>query len=186
LDRFVERHAIALLHFDGTALDPELLAPLDARLADAEVVFLGELNHFIHEKTDFRLFCARYLLSRGWINFAEELGWSDGFRIDRFLKTGDGREFERLPSFGYEGHLRNDRDDRPGGILKVEMYPSAEFVAEERRFFEGVRAAEPRTRLAGIDVDGLPGGGYEDIAQLLDDAGIAAAAFRAALKRLSG
>ena len=189
LERFVESHAIRLPEALAGA-DPDLLKPLDARLADADVVSLGEFNHFIHEKSDFRLFCGKYLLSRGWRAFAEELGWSDGWRIDRFLRTGDEGEFERLPSFGYEAHLRADRDDRPGGILKVDSYPSAEFVAEQRRFYFALRerAGGEGARLFGIDIDGLPGGSYEDIAQQIAECGMGkeAAALRAALARVKG
>lgn len=186
LRRFIDAHAIALPHFDGESLDIAPLAALDARLAEADIVALGETNHFIHEKSDFRLFCARWLVSRGWTAFAEELGWSDGWRIDRYLAGRDEDAFARLPSFNDLAHLRSDRDDRPGGILKSDSYPVAEFVAEQKRFYAGLRRACPGARLAGIDIDGLPGGGYADIAQMLDAHGLAAPAFRAALERCPG
>jgi erythromycin esterase-like protein len=189
LDRFIATHAIRLPD-DLVRADPSVLAPLDARLGGADIVALGELNHFIHEKSDFRILCSRYLVSRGWRSFAEELGWSDGWRIDRYLRDGDESAFERLPSFGYEGHLRTDRDDRPRGILKVESYPSSEFVAEQRRFYRDLRVASGAAgaQLAGIDIDGLPGGSYEDIAELLGEAGLGdeARAFTALLARIPG
>jgi len=187
LERFIESHAVMLPDpFDGAALDVGLLAPLGARLAGYDIVALGEMNHFVHEKSDFRLLLARALLPLGWTDFAEELGWSDGLRIDRFLVSGAEDEFERLPSFGYTGHLRADRDDRPRGILKIESYPTEAFLFEQRRFYRALRNEALRlglrVRLAGIDVDGLPGGGYEDIAHSIpshDDA-----AFRLALHRV--
>jgi hypothetical protein len=189
LKRFIEAHAVRLPD-DLARADPSVLAPLDERLATADIAALGEMNHFIHEKSDFRIFCSRYLLSRGWRRFAEELGWSDGWRIDRFLCGRDESAFDRLPSFGYEGHLRADRDDRPGGILKIEAYPSAEFVAEQRRFYRDLRdtADAEGARLTGIDIDGLPGGAYEDIDQLLTENGIGdeAAPFAALLARVPG
>jgi len=58
--------------------------------------------------------------------------------------------------------MRKDRDDRPGGILKVPDYPADAFVAEQKRFYCGLRAAGGRG-LFGIDIDGVPGGSYEDI-----------------------
>src|SRR5688572_23353182 len=75
--------------FDGATADLGPLSCLDEAVAGADLVFLGELNHFVHEKSDFRLLLARYLLSRGFSRFAEELGWSDGRRIERYLATGD-------------------------------------------------------------------------------------------------
>ncbi|MBV9046502.1 MAG: hypothetical protein JO348_00390 [Alphaproteobacteria bacterium] len=182
---FIAARAIPLPHFDGATLDIEHFAPLDARLAQTDYVALGELNHFIHQKSDFRLWCARWLIDRSWSTFAEELGWSDGVRANRYLATGDEGELDRLPSFGYEGHLRSDRDDRPGGILKVENYPTREFVAEQKRFYRGIRGASNGTAcLAGIDIDGLPGGSYEDIVHTL--AGRDASDFLRALARVPG
>jgi len=189
LDSFLEKHAIALPEpFDGARADPALLAPLAGRLADAEIVALGEMNHFVHEKSDFRLFLSRFLMTQGWTDFAEELGWSDGVRIDRYLAEGDEGEFDRLPSFGYDGHLRGDRDDRPSGILKSDSYPTDAFVAEQKRFYRGVRERAlrlgVRPRVAGIDIDGLPGGSYEDVAALLDANAVGGDAFLAALARV--
>ncbi len=161
----IARDAIPLADpFDGATADTAPLAVLDAALADADVVCLGEMNHFVHEKSDFRLWCARWLASRGWTRFAEELGWSDGVRVSRYLRSGDESEFARLPSFNYRGHLRADRDDLPGGILKAsrENYPVDAFVAEQSRFYSGLRASGG-TALCGIDIDGAPGGAYEDV-----------------------
>ena len=39
---------------DRAVVAPQLLDP-----ADADVVVLGEMNHFVHEKSDFRLALAR-------------------------------------------------------------------------------------------------------------------------------
>ena len=133
---------------------------------------LGELNHFVHEKADFRQFFSRYLLSRGLRTFAEELGWSDGVRVERFLH-GDEQALSRLPSFGYTGHLREDRADRPTGILRAsfDAYPTSLFVDEQSRFYRALRESAPEGRLNyfGFDIDGSPGGTYEDIEVILSD-----------------
>lgn len=189
LERFIESRAVMLpVPFDGAAIDIGLLAPLGARVAGHDIVALGEMNHFVHEKSDFRLLLARTLLPLGWTDFAEELGWSDGLRIDRFLTSGAEDEFERLPSFGYTSHLRADRDDRPGGILKLESYPTEAFLFEQRRFYCALRNEAQRlglrVQLAGIDVDGLPGGGYEDIAHAIPSDARGEEAFRLALRRV--
>ena len=142
----------------------------DKYVSEADVVVLGELNHFVHEKADFRQFFSRYLLSRGLRTFAEELGWSDGVRVEQFLH-GEEQALSRLPSFGYTGHLREDRDDRPTGVLRAsfDAYPTSLFVDEQSRFYRTLRGATKDDRLNyfGFDIDGLPGGTYEDIEEML-------------------
>src|SRR6185437_7436637 len=172
LERFIEARAIVLPEpFNGETCALEPLEPLRRRLRSAGLVMLGETNHFIHEKSDFRLLLSRVLMSEGWSCFLEELGHCDGIRVNRFLQSGDERELEHLPSFGYTAHLRSDRDDRPGGILKSESYPTEAFLWEQKRFYSGLRSEVLRkggeVHLAGIDIDGLPGGSYEDIADLI-------------------
>ncbi len=149
---------------------------------------LGETNHFVHEKSDFRLLLSCVLMSEGWACFLEELGYSDGIRVDRYLRSGDEHELERLPSFGYTAHLRSDRDDRPGGILKSEAYPTEAFLWEQKRFYRGLRSEAARNgvqvHLAGIDIDGLPGGSYEDVAELIPAAVSKSHPFLEALRRV--
>lgn len=184
LARFIETRAIRLPP-DLSQAGPALLAPLADRIGGHDVVALGELNHFVHEKTDFRLLFARFLLVQGWRDVFEEIGWSDGYRIDRYLQTGDESAL-RLPSFDDLTHLRPDRDDRPGGILKVDGYPAAEFVAEQKRFINGLRAAGLPVRHAGIDIDALPGGAYDDMAALLPPNDPRTTPIRQSLQRIPG
>ena len=54
------------------------------------------MDHFIAEKSDFRLLCIRYLASRGWRFFGEEVDWRVGQRLDRFLTTGAEAMLEPL------------------------------------------------------------------------------------------
>jgi hypothetical protein len=183
----------------GAALEPALdgatqplaaLSLLDGMLGGVDLVFVGELDHFVHEKSDFRLLFSRYLLSRGWRSFAEELSWSDGLRVQRFM-GGEGG-LERLSLFGYRGDLRDDRDDQPTGVFRAsfELYPTALMAAEQGRFYRGLRSAAAGALLAyhGLDVDGRPGGGYADIAGALapfaDELGVSA--FLRALARVPG
>src|SRR6516165_3779516 len=70
------------------------LSQLDDLFSGAEVVFLGETDHFTHEKSDFRLLVCRHLLERGWRAFAEELAWSDGRRLAGYLASGDERALD--------------------------------------------------------------------------------------------
>ncbi len=61
-------------------LDDAELAPAPLDTHDADVVVLGEMNHFVNEKSDFRLALASPLVERGYDVWGEELGWSDGTR----------------------------------------------------------------------------------------------------------
>jgi erythromycin esterase-like protein len=171
--------------FDGRQAADDAFALLDKAIAEADLIFLGELDHFVHEKSDFRLLACRWLLSRGWRSFAEELSWSDGARVARYLATGEG--LERLSLFGYRGDLREDRDDRPTGIFRAsfDLYPTELMTAEQGRFYRGLRAAAVGSPLAyhGVDIEGAPGGGYTDVEALLPPD---ARAFRAALARRPG
>jgi len=191
LERFIEARAIVFTApFDGAACELSRLDLLRQRLRGADLVMLGEMNHFVHEKSDFRLLLSRLLLSEGWSSFLEELGHSDGVRVDRFLQSGDERALERLPSFGYTAHLRSDRDDRPGGILKSDSYPTEAFLWEQKRFYRGLRNEAVRrgieVHLAGIDIDGLPGGSYEDVAEHVPATTLQSHPFLQALRRVPG
>lgn len=138
------------------------LSHLDA--GDAEILLLGELNHFVHEKSDFRLACANQFAGQGFETFGEELGWSDGTRIDAFLNARDAAIFERISLFGFTGDARSDRDDRPRGIFKASLddYPVSLMRAEQERFYRGLRAKA----FFGFDVAAGHDGTYADLTLL--------------------
>ena len=97
------------------------------------------MDHFIHEKYDFRLLCIRYLASRGWRWFGEELDHRQGERIDRYLTgNGDASLLDAIdePEWYTSGILASNTD----------RYPKAAFDAEQRRFHEAVRRTASRTR----------------------------------------
>jgi erythromycin esterase-like protein len=164
----------------GAVVLPQALDP-----GDAEVILLGELNHFVHEKSDFRLAFVNHFAGLGYDVCAEELGWSDGARIDAFLRSRDERVFDHISLFGHRGDARTDRDDRLGGIFRaaIEAYPTELMRAEQTRFYRGVN---PRAYY-GFDVAAGHDGGYADI-----DAETAAAsdatvdAWRRGLARVAG
>jgi erythromycin esterase-like protein len=152
---------------------PDALAPfavLDELVDASRVAFIVEMDHFIHEKYAYRLALIRYLRSRGYTWFGEELGWTDGVRIDRYLTTGDESHLDRVATYGYEGHARADgRDDSPTGILaeSTSAHPEAAFRHEQREFARAVRKEAqtpgPPLRWFGFDVDYDPGVGYEEL-----------------------
>jgi erythromycin esterase-like protein len=193
LVRWVEAQGVALDRpLDGAAQDLQPLGQLDPLLAGADLALLGETDHFIHEKSDFRLLLCRYLMARGWRVIAEELGWSDGRRVAGFMRAGDPAALDRLSLFGWTGDLRTDRDDRPTGLLRAsfDAYPTALMRAEQARFYRGLRnaAGDGPVDYFGVDIDGAPGGGYADIAALLApwSARPSVRAFQHALARVAG
>ena len=164
-------------------LDRAVLEPGDLDPGEAEVLVLGEFNHFVHEKSDFRIAMVREARRLGFGIWAEELGWSDGRRLARYFETRDEAVFDRLALFGWRGEARQDRDDRPTGIFRasLETYPFDLMRAEQTRFY---RALSP-TALHGFDVAAGHDGGYVDLFARLD-ATSAPQAWRAALARRPG
>lgn len=124
----------------------------------------GETNHFVHEKADFRLWCLRRLAGRRPLVVGEELSWSDGHHVGRYLRTGDPAHLDQAATFGGTNHRRADRDDQPTGIFKAsyDAYPTALFKAEQARFYHGLRALPGIRRFFGFDID-APGAGYLDL-----------------------
>src|SRR5262245_36810008 len=72
------------------------------RMAHARVVMLGETNHFVHEKIEFRLWWLKRLSARRRIVVGEELSWFDGQHVAKYLDDGDERHFDRMWTFGYK------------------------------------------------------------------------------------
>jgi hypothetical protein len=177
---FARERAIHL-DLDAPAADNAAqLAPFDPIVSSKRLAFVGEPDHFIHEKYAYRATMLAYLARHGFTRIGEELSRTDGVRIERFIETGDPVHLARIASYGYRGGVRDDRDDTPTGVLKDsygDKYPHAEFRAEQIRFAEAMRtiasqlgAATGRLRWFGFDVDALPGCGYEDLVAMLEGA----------------
>lgn len=180
--------AIAFNDLDSLEENSRKLSILDPLVDRKRFAYVGESDHFIHEKYAYRLVMLNYLTTRGFTHVGEELGASDGTRIDRFIATGDESQLERIAMYGYAGAIREDRDDRPTGILRDSFYsyPTAQFAAEQKRFAHGLRRIG--MRFFGFDIDPLPGGGYEDLAETLGSiqGEPAINAVRTALQRIPG
>ncbi len=182
IDRFVawaKANAVPFEPAEDINHSVEKLSFLDRLLLDKRVVYLGEEDHWVHEKYEYRCLLLRYLFSRGWRYVGEELGWSDGVRIDRYLAAGDRSALERVATYGYRGDIRPDREDSATGILKdtAQNYPVQAFKAGQIRFAEFLRGfnesvlkEENRIRFFGLDVNSAAGGGYRDIEELLGPA----------------
>jgi len=189
--------AVFLDDFRDDGADVERLAFLDKPLAGKRIVYLGEPNHWIHEKYPYRLLMVRYLFSRGWRHLGEELSWSDGRRVDRYLETGESAQLDRVTAYGYEDADRPDRDDKPTGLLKDgwTSFPTELFRAEQVRFAQSLRRmsesrppGSERLHFFGFDADYVPGAGYEHVDELLYAAGDIplVAEMRALLARVDG
>jgi erythromycin esterase-like protein len=180
-DQFLAWARSQAVAFDlnGTdATDAHRLEILDPALSGKRIAFLGEIDHFVHEKYAFRLRFIRYLVTRGFRWLGEEMGRSDGRRADRYLETGDERRLERISMSGYRGDRRADRDDDPppGSLLSYAWgaaYPLAALAGEQRRMMRAIRGMDAsgadgrRMHCFGFDVDYIAGGAYADIDELL-------------------
>ena len=187
LERWLDAHAIRLdaSTFAEREGDAARLAALDRTFDGARCVFIGEANHFVHEKSDYRAWWLRRLAARHRLVVGEELGCIDGRRVARYLADGDEAHLDALATFGDERHRRADRDDRPTGVLRAsfDAYPARLFKAEQARFYRVLREIGV-TRFHGIDID-APGNGYAELAALRDVAAIDPA-FWSAVARVDG
>jgi erythromycin esterase-like protein len=186
---YASERAIAFSDLGAIDENARCLSILDPLVAEKRFAYIGESDHFIHEKYAYRLAMLKYLAGRGFTHLGEELGASDGMRIARFIENGDESQLERVTIYGYSGASRTDRDDTPTGILRAsfgDAYPTALFAAEQKRFAQGLRKIG--VRFFGFDIDPLPGGGYEDLAEILDSlpADATVARIRNALHRVPG
>ena len=180
-------------------LDPRTLEPsggdrarleaLVERVAGGDAVYLGEANHFVHEKVEFRWWWLKRLAALRPLLVGEELSWSDSRHVAAFLATGDAAHLDRAATFGDRRHIRADRDDAPSGVLAASYaaYPTAPFKAEQARFYRALRTLPGlagEDRFFGFDVDAV-GAGYDDLAAAHDELAIPAD-FWAQLERVEG
>jgi erythromycin esterase-like protein len=186
---YAAERAVAFRDLDAIDENARQLSILDPFVAGKRFAYVGESDHFIHEKYAYRLAMLKYLAGRGFTRVGEEFGASDGMRIGRFIDTGEESQLERVAVYGYSGATRKDRDDTPTGILRQsfgDAYPTALFAAEQKRFAHGLRKIG--VKFFGFDIDPLPGGGYEDLNEILDSmpADAAIDRIRNAIARVQG
>ena len=140
---------------------------LRPRLAQCQLVFVGEADHWIDEKSAYRLALVPTLIACGLRTFGEELGWSDGQRLHTYLH-GEG-DLGNISLYGYRGDLRPDRDDGPTGVLKAsfESFPVPGFAEQHRQWMQALCGlCTPDFEFFGFDVDASPGGAYADVEAL--------------------
>lgn len=133
---------------------------LDKKIANKKFVYLGEGDHYIHEKYPYRLAFIKYLASRGFTHLGMEMGRADALNINRYLQTGDSSYFKMV---GLYGHRYFDPKNSPATPIGTQVGQRA----EEKRFFEEVRnilTIDGKTlHYFGFDLDMYPGAGHHDI-----------------------
>lgn len=137
-------------------------AAMDRMLEGKRFVFLGEPEHCVIEKYPFRLTFIRYLFERGWRHVAMETGRSVGWRVDRYLETGD-ESFLHVQSSNPQDAAVHDK------ILEFIDAHEPPFHEQLRRISESREKGTPRMRYWGYDLDlGVPLGSIGPIQSLLE------------------
>ncbi|EYF07093.1 erythromycin esterase family protein [Chondromyces apiculatus] len=143
---------------EAETLDPAVATAIDHLVAGKRIVFLGEPDHYIHEKYPYRLAILRRLSRHGFHHLGMEIGTSDGARIDRYLDSGDEQALARVALFGYAGKSPEERRELERFQPRVESDRAAlrAFAAEERRFFRALRALRTPSAPDASNAPGAP------------------------------
>nr|MBC8327915.1 hypothetical protein [Planctomycetota bacterium] len=88
---------------------------LDQALEGKRVVSLGETDHWVAQRMEFRLLLIQEQRQRGFHRIGMAMGLSDGKRRDHSLESGDGRWLDRGAPCGRGGGVRPDRQARGRG-----------------------------------------------------------------------
>ncbi len=172
---WVQESAIPVAHLDWRREAPLDFSWLDQALEGKRIVYLGESDHWVAQRMEFRLVLIRELARRGYRRIGMEMGLSDSKRIDRYLETGDEAWLEKVALYGYRQDLRTDREDIVPGwtdeldspLLSNALAESRWFLTELRAMNEALAPGAPRLRWFGYDLSFRPGGGYADARALL-------------------
>jgi erythromycin esterase-like protein len=134
------------IDLDGEHGSIEPFGILDDLAAKARFAFLVEPEHCIHERHEFRLLCMRYLASRGWSWFGEEVDWRWGERVDAYVTTGDEALLDPV----------DDHRLYTSGLLAPAdaAAPHEALHAEHRRAAQVLRRTIPHARYFGFDSGG--------------------------------
>jgi erythromycin esterase-like protein len=128
-------------------LPSSLKKNLEYDLVDKRMVFLGESDHYFHEKFKYRLKFIEALLEQGFYNIVAELGVADGKMVNAFLETGDEKYLKQVGLYGF----------RYGNEL---VYREGNFVKEVVRYYKKLRLLKqkyPQLTYSGFDLDIYPG-----------------------------
>jgi erythromycin esterase-like protein len=175
--QWARRNAIELETLDWRRIDLERLSFLDEALEGKRIVYLGEADHYVHEKWDYQMILIRYLVEKGWRTIGMEMDYVACRKMNRYIQTGDESELDDIAWKGMERCGRKDRDDRvtAARALENEEFVSV-FEGEVKWLLDQLRIInaelppeEPQVRWFGFDVTMYPWCGYEDATDLLED-----------------
>ena len=172
---WARENAVQLDSLEWIETAPTSFAFLDEALKGKRIVFLGEMDHFVAERMEFRLLLIRELARRGFRRIGMEMGLSDAKRMDRFLETGDEKWLDRVALYGYRDDMRKDREDEVAGwtddshpeFTRTVLDEAQWFLRQLRKINEELPAGELRLKWFGYDLSFRPGGGYADAGEVL-------------------
>lgn len=175
--KWASGNAIELETVNWRGIDLEKLSFLDKALEGKRIVYLGEADHYVHEKWDYQMILIRYLVEKGWRTIGMEMDYVACRKMNRYIQTGDESELDDVAWRGMETCGRKDRDDRVTAFRALE---NEEFVSllegEVKWLFDQLRIInaelppeEPHVRWFGFDVTMFPWCGYEEATDLLKD-----------------
>ncbi len=164
---WARRAAIPLPPSPEEPLGERAQAALDRMLTGKRFAFLGEPDHFIVEKYPFRLMFIRYLFGCGWRHVGMETGRSVGWRVDRYLETGDA---SCLSTEGAESPNPMDQAIHSKILEFVEAHEHTLATHEQlHRLSESRAPGTARLHYWGYDLDaGIPLGSVKPIQWLLE------------------
>jgi len=137
--RWIKERAVHFDTLDGKHNDLAALSILDKEIEGKRVVYLGEPDHFIHEKYDFQLMLVRYLFERGFRYVGYEAGIFTSRLIDAYLETGDPAYLDPTGLLDGNKYAREDRDDTPSGYPALH---NPEYVMKELNNKNNIRYLE--------------------------------------------
>jgi erythromycin esterase-like protein/dienelactone hydrolase len=161
---WARRAAIPMPASPEEPLGAEAQVKLDRMLGGKRFVYLGEPEHCIVEKYLFRLTLIRYLFAHGWCHAVMEAGRSIGWRVDRYLETGDVSCLDA----GLEPPDSRDVAIHGKTVEFIDKHESP-FYEQLRRISAHRAPDTPRLHYSGYDLDlGMPLGAVEPIRHLLE------------------
>ncbi len=163
---WARRSAIPMPASHEELLSDRAQGALGGILEGKRFVFLGEPDHFIVEKYPFRLTLIQYLFGRGWRHVGMETGRSVGWRVDRYLETGDA---SCLSTEGAESPSPADLAIHDKTLEFVEAHEENAFPEQLRQINERRAPGTARLHYWGYDLDlGVPLGSVKPIQWLLE------------------
>ncbi len=135
-------------------------ATIDQHLQGKRIVFLGEPDHWISEKTSHQIEVLSYLISKGFNLIGDERGNVDSEYIQKYIENGDRRHLSQCGECGfYPPHWPNRTVKGTLGIKDEfrDQYLSR-MKKNDLRLFSFLRRerANSTIRYFGFDVDKVP------------------------------